>query len=82
MPLAFESMSHGTVAFGFFNIDTDMLLLEQYFLFGSEFCRQIGKLAENVDEEQYRSNWPVYVLEMKAGIEGCGRGLFEKIRFD
>jgi hypothetical protein len=30
MPLAFESISHGTIAFGFFNIDSDMLLLEQY----------------------------------------------------
>jgi hypothetical protein len=26
MPLAFESLSHGTIAFGFFNIESDMLL--------------------------------------------------------
>lgn len=32
MPLAFDTLSHGTIAFGFFNIDSDMLLLEQYFL--------------------------------------------------
>ncbi|MGD2186296.1 MAG: hypothetical protein PVI71_09215 [Desulfobacterales bacterium] len=31
MPLAFESLSHGSIAFGFFNIETDMLLLENYF---------------------------------------------------
>jgi hypothetical protein len=31
MPLAFESLNHGTIAFGFFNIDSDMLLLEKYF---------------------------------------------------
>jgi hypothetical protein len=68
MPLAFESMSHGTVAFGFFNIDSDMLLLEQYFLFGSEFCRHIGEMAEDVDEEQYKSNWPVYVIEDREQI--------------
>jgi len=27
MPLAFPSTSHGVIAFGFFNIETDMLLL-------------------------------------------------------
>jgi hypothetical protein len=31
MPLAFESISHGTIVFGFFSINADMLLLEQYF---------------------------------------------------
>ena len=33
MPLAFESLSHGTIAFGFFNIESDMLILDRYFLF-------------------------------------------------
>ena len=33
MPLAFESLSHGTVPFGFFNIDSDTLLLDRYFFF-------------------------------------------------
>ena len=28
MPLAFESQSHGKVAFGFFNIEIDLLLLD------------------------------------------------------
>jgi len=37
MPLAFESLSHGTIAFGFFNIASDMLLLEHYFLFATDF---------------------------------------------
>ena len=50
MPLTFESLSHGTIAFGFFNIDSDMLLLEQHFLFGSEFCHHISEMAENVDD--------------------------------
>ena len=38
MPLAFESRSHGTVAFGFFNIESDMLLLENLFFFADRFC--------------------------------------------
>lgn len=33
MPLSFESRSHGPVAFGFFNIESDMLLLERTFFF-------------------------------------------------
>jgi hypothetical protein len=38
MPLSFASVSHGPVAFGFFNIASDMLLLEQYFFFCDDFC--------------------------------------------
>ena len=33
MPLTFDSLSHGKVAFGFFNIESDMLLLDHYFFF-------------------------------------------------
>ena len=68
MPLAFESMSHGTIAFGFFNIDSDMLLLEQYFLFGSEFCQHVGAIAENLNEGNFELKWPVYVIENRAQI--------------
>ncbi len=31
MPLSFRSENHGNIAFGFFNIESDMLLLENYF---------------------------------------------------
>jgi hypothetical protein len=68
MPLAFESLSHGTIAFGFFNIDSDMLLLEQYFLFGSEFCQHISDMTENAAEEPLKSNWPVYTIEDREQI--------------
>lgn len=68
MPLAFESMSHGTIAFGFFNIDSDMILLEQYFLFGSEFCQHISDMAENFAEAKYESRWPVYTIEDRSKI--------------
>jgi len=49
MPLAFRSRSHGTVAFGFFNIESDMLLLEQMFFFADRFCRSVVELAWAVD---------------------------------
>ena len=38
MPLAFGSLSHGTIAFGYFNVDSDMLLLDRLFFFTPEFC--------------------------------------------
>jgi hypothetical protein len=46
MPLAFPSRSHGTVVFGFFNIETDMLLLENLFFFADRFCQAAVSLAE------------------------------------
>lgn len=46
MPLAFESLSHGIIAFGFFNIKTDMILMENYFFFAEDFCNKIVELAE------------------------------------
>lgn len=47
MPLAFESMSHGTVAFGFFNIESDMLLLERCFFFAPDFCGLVTAMARS-----------------------------------
>lgn len=44
MPLAFRSASHGVVAFGFFNIETDLLLLERLFFFADDFCRAATEL--------------------------------------
>lgn len=46
MPLSFESRSHGPVAFGFFNIESDMLLLERTFFFCDDFCTWIATLSE------------------------------------
>jgi hypothetical protein len=68
MPLAFESLSHGTIAFGFFNIDSDMLLLEKYFLFATDFCRYIGDLAENFNKNRFESKWQVYHIAEQSKI--------------
>jgi hypothetical protein len=80
MPLAFESLNQGTVAFGFFNINSDMLLLEKYFLFGSEFCQHISDMAENCDADQFESSWPVYIIEDRNQI-GDLMGAIHGIRF-
>lgn len=68
MPLAFESMSHGTIAFGFFNIESDLLLLENYFAFASEFCRFVGDIAVQPTAEAYKNNWLFYVIEERETI--------------
>jgi len=60
MPLAFKSISHGTIAFGFFNIDSDMLLLDRYFFFATEFCGHILEIAEKNLEGPYETSWEVY----------------------
>ncbi len=50
MPLAFDSTSHGTVAFGFFNIETQMLLLQELFFFADDLCEAVVLLAEGTAE--------------------------------
>lgn len=63
MPLAFESLSRGTVAFGFFNIDTDLLLLQQYFLFADDFCRHLVHMAEKKGQDPFETAWQVYSID-------------------
>jgi hypothetical protein len=63
MPLAFESLNQGTVAFGFFNIETDLLLLQQHFLFADDFCGHLIRMAEDKRQEPFETAWPVYSIE-------------------
>jgi hypothetical protein len=62
MPLAFESISHGTIAFGFFNIDSDMLLLDRYFFFATEFTKYISSMAESKDDGDSETLWQAYYI--------------------
>jgi hypothetical protein len=66
MPLAFESLSHGTVAFGFFNIESDMLLLERCFFFAPDFCGLIVAMAESGQAPE--AKLPAYVFDDPSGI--------------
>jgi len=61
MPLAFDSESHGRIAFGFFNIESDMLLLEHYFFFASDFCSALN-------EQKNRGVLPGYIIEKSEHI--------------
>lgn len=47
MPLSFASNSHGPIPFGFFNIETDLLLLDRVFFFATDFCEWIVEWAGN-----------------------------------
>jgi len=64
MPLEFESTSHGKIAFGFFNIETDMILLNQYFLFAGDFCHYIAQATEK-NNETLKALWEVYLIQYK-----------------
>jgi hypothetical protein len=68
MPLAFDSLSHGRIAFGFFNIETDMILLEHYFLFAGDFCGYISQCAQAPSNEIYESAWDIYFIEKNADV--------------
>jgi hypothetical protein len=41
MPISFPSKSHGRIPIGFFNIETDMLLMDRYFFFSTDFCEWV-----------------------------------------
>jgi hypothetical protein len=66
MPLLFKSVSHGELPFDFFNIETDMLLLNDCFFFASDFCRHVTDLARQDSDKPYRSAWDVHVMPHEA----------------
>jgi len=45
MPLAFDTTNLGTVAFGYFNIDTDLLLLDNQLFFTNAFTTAVDAIA-------------------------------------
>jgi len=76
MPLAFESTTHGTFAFGFFNIRSDMLLLENRFFFATDFCGLLVGLAGIGEDEQAAAldAWTIGRPEDVGDLMGAIRG--------
>jgi hypothetical protein len=72
LPLAFPSPSHGTVAFGFFNIDVDMLLLERHFFFAHDFCRAAIEVGggDRSSIPGWRIDDPAHVGNLHGAIAG------------
>jgi len=80
MPLSFRSQNHGNIAFGFFNIESDMLLLDNHFFFADDFCEWINKMANQNDEELKRLECQVYFIADSEDI-GDLMGAIHGIRF-
>jgi hypothetical protein len=80
VPLAFQSVNRGTIAFGFFNIDTDLLLLQQYFFFADDFCDRVVRLAEVEAQGTHETAWQAYSIEDPEKI-GDLMGAIRGIRF-
>ena len=80
MPLAFESVNRGTVAFGFFNIDCDMLLLENYFFFADEFCEKVSEIARSSPGDKFEMSWAVYRISQREDV-GDLTGAIHGVRF-
>lgn len=77
MPLAFHSLSHGQVAFGFFNIDTDMMLLDVHFFFADDLSAAVGEMASGQDDGAARVRLNVYTLDaaLIGNLMGAIRGI-------
>ena len=80
MPLAFNSLNHGTVAFGFFNIESDMLLLEHYFFFSTVFCDHVSRIARQIQNGPVDTGWEGYTIDDPEKI-GDLMGAIHGIRF-
>jgi len=77
VPLAFHSLSHGQVAFGFFNIDTDMMLLDVHFFFADDLSAAVGEMASGQDDGAARVRLNVYTLDaaLIGNLMGAIRGI-------
>ncbi len=68
MPLAFQSANKGEIVFGFFNIETDMLLLENYFFYASDFCKTIVEFANCAIPANFNKEFKGYVIKERKKI--------------
>jgi len=66
MPISFTSKSHGQIPIGFFNIETDMLLMDRYFFFSTDFCKWIVEWAAN--KEVSRDEKMIYLIPQRKMI--------------
>ena len=61
MPIAFKTESHNHIPVGFFNIETDLFLINKYFVFASDFCNWIYDWAGAIDD--IKTGREIYVIE-------------------
>ena len=72
MPLAFDSTSHGSIAFGLFNIESDMLLLDPLFFFADAFCAAVEQSAKHgrAEIDSYRIDEREKIGDLHGAIAG------------
>lgn len=68
MPLAFQSINKGVIPFGFFNIETDLLIMDQYFIFADDFCREMLSIPGHKDQDAKYAAWEIYHIEDRDDI--------------
>lgn len=82
MPLGFESLNHQVVAFGFFHIETHLLILERSIFGAGDFCAAMSSLAGSRDEAWaqpllgWRMETPEDLGDLHGAIAGINLGGF------
>jgi hypothetical protein len=72
MPISFLSKSHGSIPVGFFNIETDMLLIDRVFLFSTDFCAWVIEWADAVDlKHDERMVYTIQDTDMIGNLAGA-----------
>jgi hypothetical protein len=61
MPLGFNTKSHGEIPVGFFNIESDMILMLDQFMFASDFCKWLSEWASGPDDLE--KEYPMWVID-------------------
>lgn len=66
MPIEFETLNHGVIPIGFFNIESDMFLVNDYFVFASDLCKAIREWTES--SEVLTTELDMYVIRSPGDI--------------
>lgn len=66
MPIGFQTMSHGEIPIGFFNIESDIFLINNYFIFASELSKAIQNWTKGEDELEM--DLKMYIIEDNKNI--------------
>jgi hypothetical protein len=73
MPLGFHSLSHGIMPFGFFNIASDLLILNDHFAFASEVCGWFASWTTQVGNNAvFSEEVPMWVIDDRGAIGDLG----------
>lgn len=63
MPLGFNSLNHGVIAFGFFNIETDLLLMQNRVFWCRDFCALFTDLGATEAHKIFQARLPAWIIQ-------------------